>query len=518
MVGVAVREPRQPEVIELLDDDADAFGEHPGSHTSSDDGGARWVGPVAGLAMVAIIAYGIVSSSPSHSAPEVAPTSSTAPSPTNTTPTTVVPTQTAAADTATFPVPYYAAEPPRGYKVQEVGIQLADSGAYYGADGYQLWATDGASASDGSWFSIQSFRGGTDFHITDAYRVANDRQPIAITHTAGGQTVAQLAVGRLASVTMTSFGHSDDEVVRLAESITYENGRAEISDTSLLDGHHLLSNVMPWLAIQGVAVERTYYAPVDELEAGVRIAVGLPAVVGDSIDDGNIGADREVALRFFLSNRTSFTADGHAAVAGEVVGKRGFSVATWIVDDHIVTLSGMVSVPEMVRLARSVHEVSANEWEGMKLQASLHRSEVDRMYTLQGQTQPTPVSSGTDENGKEWTIQAAVASFGNEHQITWMWNEQGGTSWTSVRDNTVQINPVVGPDRTYVLADLPRTIAAQAELHVTRPGADPVVVPFTDIDPDLDRTLAAYVFSEPGPYDAQVVGPDGAVLASWPLP
>jgi NADH:ubiquinone oxidoreductase subunit 2 (subunit N) len=45
---------------------------------------------------------------------------------------------------------------------------------------------------------------------------------------------------------------------------------------------------------------------------------------------------------------------------------------------------------------------------------------------------------------------------------------------------------------------------------------DPVVVPFNDIDPGVDRTFAAYAFSEPAPYTAQIVGADGAVLASWP--
>ncbi|HSB87542.1 MAG TPA: hypothetical protein VLD86_14620 [Ilumatobacteraceae bacterium] len=512
-----MRGEQSPEVIELLELlDTDAFGDGASSHTPRDGGGSRWIAPAAGLALAAIIAYGVATSSSSQGAPEVASPPSTAPKSTPTAAPTSTPTGAPAenvAAEAAFPVPYYAAEPPRGYKVQEVGIQLADSGAYYGADGYQLWATNGAAATEGAWFSIQSFRGGTDFHITDAYRVNNERQPIAISHTAGGQSVAQLAVGRMASVTVTSFGRSDDELVRLAESITYEDGRAQVGDQSLLDGYRLTSTVMPWLAIQGVPVERTYYAPVDDLSAGVRIAVGLPAIV----NDGDIAVDRQTALRFFLIRRTAFTVGGHPAVAGEVVGRRGFSVASWSVDNHIVTLSGLVSVPQIVAIARTVHEVSTDEWEGMKLQASLHRAEVDRLYTLEGQTQPTPVSSGIDENGKEWAIQAAVASFGDEHQITWMWNEQGGTSWTSLRDDTAQINPVVGVDRTYVLADLPRAIAAQAELHITRPGTEAVVVPFTDIDPNLDRTLAAYVFSEPGPYDAQVVGPDGAVLASWPL-
>ncbi|HEY7628586.1 MAG TPA: hypothetical protein VH761_16060, partial [Ilumatobacteraceae bacterium] len=67
-----------PEVIELLDDDAGAFGEQPGSLTSTDGGSGRWVGPVAGLALVAVIAYGVVTSTSSHGVPEVAPIPTTA--------------------------------------------------------------------------------------------------------------------------------------------------------------------------------------------------------------------------------------------------------------------------------------------------------------------------------------------------------------------------------------------------------------------------------------------------------
>ncbi|HEY4609697.1 MAG TPA: hypothetical protein VIH06_10850, partial [Ilumatobacteraceae bacterium] len=59
-------------------------------------------------------------------------------------------------------------------------------------------------------------------------------------------------------------------------------------------------------------------------------------------------------------------------------------------------------------------------------------------------------------------------------------------------------------------------IAPTAALQINRNGFDPVVVQFNDIDPAFDRTFAAYAFSEPAPYTAQIVGADGAVLASWP--
>ena len=50
--------------------------------------------------------------------------------------------------------------------------------------------------------------------------------------------------------------------------------------------------------------------------------------------------------------------------------------------------------------------------------------------------------------------------------------------------------------RTYVLADLPRAVATTAQLEIDRTGLDPVVAPFSDVGVELDRTLAAYAFSE----------------------
>jgi hypothetical protein len=77
---------------------------------------------------------------------------------------------------------------------------------------------------------------------------------------------------------------------------------------------------------------------------------------------------------------------------------------------------------------------------------------------------------------------------------------------------------VVDNHRTYVLADLPRSVAPTAQLQITRDGFDPVLVPFNDVSPDFDRTFAAYGFSEPTTYTAQIIGEDGTVLAGWPRP
>ena len=97
--------------------------------------------------------------------------------------------------------------------------------------------------------------------------------------------------------------------------------------------------------------------------------------------------------------------------------------------------------------------------------------------------------------------------------INWHWNIGG---FNSTADGTARINTFADSDRTYVVANLPRSIAPTAQLLVARAGCDSVVVDFNDVDPNLDRTFAAYAFSEPVQYTAEIVAADGTVLASWP--
>ena len=50
------------EIIEIIDDDIDVFGDRGANTTMHDTGGPRWVGPTAAVALIAIIGYGIATS------------------------------------------------------------------------------------------------------------------------------------------------------------------------------------------------------------------------------------------------------------------------------------------------------------------------------------------------------------------------------------------------------------------------------------------------------------------------
>jgi hypothetical protein len=135
-----------------------------------------------------------------------------------------------------------------------------------------------------------------------------------------------------------------------------------------------------------------------------------------------------------------------------------------------------------------------------------------------------PVAFGTDADGNNWLVNVVVLSFAKEQQVEWQSDDVSFSpifpnrpaSYSSRADAGAKVNTVVTDNRTYVYADLPRVVAPTASLQVTREGFDPVVVPFTDADPNFDRTFAAYAFSEPTKYTAQIVAADGTVIAQWP--
>jgi hypothetical protein len=488
------------QIIEIIDDDNDAFGYRTPQTTNHDAGGPRWAGPVAAVVLVTLIGYGVATSASSTGAPNVAPAASTS----------VVPTTTPSAPPTTNPVslvPYYAADPWPGYAVHYADVQDGEHFQLIRSS-FQLWAGPDATATSGSWFSIESLRAGPQaINANNAYRLEEGGQSLAISHLPGGQSVAQTSIDTVMSVSITAFGWSDAGLVRLAQSIgladAHRGNDVQITNPSVISGYRMISSVQPSLAVQGVPTEQVYYSA-DGGASGFSISVAPrpPPAKGHST------FDRQVALRFFLEHTTPFVVDGHQATAGSLVGAEDQSVATWIDGDHIVTLSGQMPVIQLVAVAHTVHQVSSSEWEGMQLQAARNSSRFDNY----NQTVPVPVSFGTDANAKPWVVQVGMAQFSDQQQINWQWGQRG---FGSIAEASASINTVVDNGRTYVLADLPRSVAATAQLQVTRNGLDPVLVPFT-ANSIYDRTFAAYAFSEPTTYTAQIIGADGAVLATWP--
>jgi hypothetical protein len=496
------------QIIEVLDDGVDVFGDR-GAHTTiQDSGGPRWVGPVAGIALLALIGYGVATSASTSSVPKVAP----AP------PTTarIVPPTTAPAPTSTVPaqaVPYYAADPPREYVVQRADLQDPAS-VRFQTDSYQLWATSDASATSGAWFSIESRKvGPQSIYATDATRVQAGGQLVTISHAASGHTTIQASIAKTMSVTITSFGWSDDDLLRLVPllSVSNDGSSVEVPVTdSLISGYAMYSSVQPWFAIQGVTIEQVIYASVNDPNTyfSLGVAPRPPSSQGGST------VDRLSALRFFLDQSTQFVVDGHIGTAGEIIGQPGQSIASWIASDHIVSISAQMPVDQLVAIAETVHQVTSDVWNGMKFQA-IKNEDIFGSGSDYVQGPIVLVSSGTDANGEEWRINVGVDTVGTKQRfVNWQWNN-GGFGMNA--DAAAQIRTLADSHRTYVMGVLPHAVATGAQLQVTIAGLpDPVSLPFIDTDATLDRAFAAYAFSELGPFSVQIVGTDGAVLATWP--
>ncbi len=484
------------EIIEIIDDDAGAFGDRHNDATTNGTTGSRWAGPVAAAALLGLIAFGVVTST--GGAPKVAPITSISVAPQTTVTAPAPATSTAAPPT----VSYYAAEPPREYSVRYADRQPFAND--FGLVDYQLWATPDSSATTGSWFSASTSPGAPAVYATDSYRLQAGDLSIAMSRTPSGHALTQFTSTGHVGVTIASFGWSDDNLLRLATSVQASQDGIEFTDNWFKSDHQQISSQSPWLAISGLPVEQIVYSSSEDLSDAVVVTVGQPPPPNEGV-----GADaRQVALRFLLDRNTPFTVDGHSAVAGTVIGHGNYSIATWLDGDNIITVGSTVPLSQLITIARSVHQVPTSVWAGMQFQAQ--RNTTTR--TVNDAVPAATVASGTDADGGPWTIDVMVDP-NVQRQLDWLW---GARSTPTTAGDIAAINTVVEDKRTYVLADLPRAVAQTAELHVLRDGLDPMVISFNIVDPILDRTFAAVAFTEPGPYTAEIVGPDGTVYARWP--
>ncbi|MGZ4768189.1 MAG: hypothetical protein ACXVLX_05985 [Ilumatobacteraceae bacterium] len=496
-MGVVMKTERVPDIIELIDDDSDAFGDRRHSTTTSDAGGRQWVGPVAAAALAALIGYGVVTSASTTGAPKAAPTTTTTFVPTPTTGRESLspdPSQTADA--------YYAADPPQQFAVQYANVQALDHAPFLGY-GYELWATVGASARSGRWFSVVTYRGTSTLAAPDAYRVQAGALSLAISHATGGWTITQFTEDGSIGVTVTSFGWSDDDLVRLATSIQADERSIGFTDAWFEPEHSLITNVQPWLEVQSVPAEQITYMATDDPANTVTITVAhkLQPYEGGSENQ------RQTAVRFLLDPNTPFTVDGQEAVAGKVVGQGDRALATWISGDHVITVSATMPVSQLIDIAQTVHQVSARDWDGMRFQAQ--RNQV--IYSRYEHSSAHSLATGSDPS-TDVTVSTAVV--GGQRQISWAWGSNG---LATTPDDSPQIHTMVDTDHTYVLADLPRTISPSGFLKVDQDGHE-FIMPFADIDPTADRTFAAFTVAKAGPFTVAILGSDGEVRAVWPTP
>ena len=141
-----------------------------------------------------------------------------------------------------------------------------------------------------------------------------------------------------------------------------------------------------------------------------------------------------------MDRNIPFDAGRRSGVAGFIVGERDDAMATWIDDDNVITVTA-TSLPELIAIAGTVHQVSPSDWEGMKFQAQMNAGEGPRIVP----SPESPVASGTDASSQPWSVQVSMSHVGLQQQINWRWNESG---FVSVAADAARINTVVDSDRT----------------------------------------------------------------------
>jgi hypothetical protein len=460
-----------PDIVEMIDDDRDAFGDHPSSQpVRNTRWSPRWVGPAAAAALIAVVGYGVVSSA-------------------------IGSNSTATRPNAVEPQ-YYLADPPPGFDLY-MAEQRGDAGtaADFPAVGpAQLWATVDASATSGAWFVVSL--GSHHSTSRNSYRTTVDGIGVVIERDPTSRQ-ARLAFTKDGhALEITALGWLDRQLVRLVRSISLDDSAIHFSNEFFTTDHRRILDADPAEALFGRPVARVGYA------------AGFPSELADiftiTVARDNV-VDRKKVAKFTLVNTTSFTVDDMPAIIGQLAADPTVSIAQWRDGQRLITMRGNFDADRLQAIAETVHTSSNDkvhdQLEGRSTQTI--EAVMDAPETIVSGIQVSKRDPDDPAAGYLWWI----GQPGDSTKVT--------TTLPSLPSGAPTIETFVEHDRTYVLAKVPRGITG-AQLHVNPTGFPSTVTPLFDVDPNLADQFAAAVFSEAVPFTAQIVDGDGQTVASWP--
>ena len=491
--------PETLEIIEIIDDDIDFGDGRYTTHDAAADAGRRWVGPVAAIVLVAMIGYGVITSANSSGA-RGRPVPTTPPPSTTVTSTVVNSVPTVNLISPQF---YVANPPPVGFTMHfaetlGMGGNTAD---FADTTTAQLWASDGATATSGAWFVVS--RGTHHATGRNSYRTLAGDVIVVVEHDpASGQSRLSFTKDG-ASFEITSFGWADRQLLRLVDSIWLADSKIEFNDPFFLSDHKLLLDADPPTALYGLPV------------AWLGYTTALPASLAQSFTitvSGYPTANRELAIRFALTDSSPINVGGLLGIVGRSAADPGLVIVQWRDGDRLISLRGNLPLHSLVAIAQTVH---AAPDDGITRQAETGSKSIPPALDAQ------PHTVGSGWLGGPWTVQVSTASSGETPEwFVWWIGQPGGNSTPSetrfsIAEPGPSVETLVEQGRTYVLAKVPRSLAG-ATLHVNRTGLTSVVLPLVDVDAGLSDEFAAYAFAEPVPFTTQIVDATGQPVASWP--
>ncbi len=474
-MAIAVKTEPAPEIIELIDDDGDAFGDRTPTHTIHYTGGPRWAGPIAAAALAAAVGYGVVTLAISSDATTAQPT-------------------------------YYIADPPSGFTMQfaETLGSGGDTADFTNTAPAELWATDDATPTAGAWFVVSV---GTH-HSTgrNSYRiVVGGIEVVAERDPSSGQS--RLSFTKDGNeLEITSFGWVDRQLFRLVTSVGIDDSGIHYGNKFFATDHKLILLADPASALLGLPMARVGYA------TGVPAALAESFSITVSRDDI---VDRERAARFVLTKTMSFAVGDLPAIIGRSALDPTVSIAQWRDGQRLITMRGNLDARRLEAIAQTVRPGSS-----ATVRQQLEAGAPSAVAALA--VEPKSIASGMLADGWGWGIQVSPTNPDDGTAGYLWWIRQPGDlakpteTLPSIADEAPSIETLVEHGRTYVLAKVPRSVTG-AELHINPNGLPSKVTPLVDVDPDLADQFAAFVFLEPVPFTAQIVDINGHTIVSWPM-
>jgi hypothetical protein len=537
------RSPGQPvldrtardESIEFLSPRVDLFAGGPTLHDiSAADGGeaafadvdeaeakrSRWTMVAAAAGLIALVAVGVVAAAPWEDELSVAPTVTTPPAPTVAPLATPAPGSAADADVFVVTPPGMteaeAAALTDGYLIDPTRLPTRiapQPSSMPGApttspEGWlDLWATPGASRTNGAWFSIGWNDTDSGLLASAAIRITLD-DGVGLLHV-DDDGVSTLTFARSGgTATLTWFGQSDDEMIAYANGVGFgaASGPSEPDGWTPGDLVRLLhgpSNgrdlVTDFLDGRTTARARYWWGDGRYVEVATQSTdpdhvTMRPFVLSKARQDSMSGPSVSRAV----GDRT--------VVLGSLPGEQWFgtrftNLLEWTEGDVTVLVSGNLASAQLLALVPIIRQGTVAEWWGMGA-GPADDGELD----VPDANLSDMLGFGTLAGDRQWLVELDPVL--QRALVSAPAGPDGLSFW---------IDLALGPCATASNADT--TIAAcirsaadgQETMRVTTSAGD-LDVHLTAVDPNAQHTVAIAQFDAPGSFQVEIIASDGGAI------